>query len=58
MVFEKVRNVIKNLCKIYQNVKDYSKDEIKKIEDDLIKYCALDTFAVVKILSKLYEVAK
>ena len=27
-------------------------------EKDLIKYCALDTFAVVKILSKLYEVAK
>lgn len=43
---------------VYMNVKDYSKDEIKKIEDDLIKYCALDTFAVVKILSKLYEVAK
>ena len=43
---------------VYMNAKNYTEDEIKKIEKDLIKYCALDTFAVVKILSKLYEVAK
>ena len=36
--------------------KEVSKEERKQIEEDLIKYCALDTFAVVKVIKKLYEV--
>ena len=30
--------------------------ERKQIEEDLVKYCALDTFAVVKVIKKLYEI--
>ena len=37
---------------------EVSDTERKCIEDDLIKYCALDTFAVVKVIKKLYEVSK
>jgi hypothetical protein len=35
-----------------------SADEAEKLRQDLIQYCALDTFAVVKILKKLYDVVK
>ena len=35
---------------------EVSEEERKQIEEDLIKYCALDTFAVVKVIKKLYEV--
>ena len=35
---------------------DASEEERNNIEEDLIKYCALDTFAVVKVIKKLYEV--
>jgi hypothetical protein len=31
-------------------------EERNKIEEDLIKYCALDTLAVVKVIKKLYKV--
>ena len=37
---------------------EVSDAERKQIEDDLIKYCALDTYAVVKVIKKLYEVSK
>ncbi len=43
---------------VYLKTKNYSAEERKKIEQDLEKYCALDTMAVVKILKKLYEVSK
>ena len=34
------------------------KDEIKKVRDDLKKYCGLDTEAMIVILEKLKEKAK
>ena len=37
---------------------EYTPEEREKIQNDLKKYCALDTFAVVKILKKLCEVCK
>ena len=37
-------------------VNEATPEERIKIEEDLIKYCALDTFAVVKVIKKLYEV--
>lgn len=43
---------------VYLKVRDYTEEEKSAIENDLKKYCALDTFAVVKILKKLYEVSK
>ena len=36
--------------------KEVSEEERNQIEEDLIKYCSLDTYAVVKIIEKLYEV--
>jgi hypothetical protein len=33
-----------------------TEEDRKQIEKDLIQYCELDTFAVVKIIKKLYEV--
>ncbi len=35
--------------------KDMSPEELEQLRQDLETYCALDTFAVVKILKKLYE---
>ena len=37
---------------------EVSDEERNRIEEDLIKYCALDTFALVKVIKKLYEVSK
>lgn len=37
-------------------IKNLSDSELVELEEDLIKYCALDTLAVVKIIKKLYEV--
>ena len=39
-------------------IKTLPKEEAEKLHQDLIKYCALDTYAVVKILKKLYEAVK
>jgi hypothetical protein len=36
--------------------KEVSEEERAQIEEDLVKYCALDTFAVVKVIKKLYDV--
>ena len=36
--------------------REVSIEEQEQIRQDLIKYCALDTYAVVKIIKKLYEV--
>lgn len=38
-----------------EKTKELSADEVEQIKEDLIKYCALDTFAIVKILKKFYE---
>lgn len=38
--------------------KEVTYAERKRTEEDLIKYCALDTLAVVKVIKKLYEVSK
>ena len=54
------------LAKEYLNVdvdvtshkEDKTLDLEKMIKSDLKKYCALDTFSVVKILKKLYQVCK
>ena len=35
--------------------KDMTAEEVAKLQQDLIAYCALDTMAVVKILKKFYE---
>ena len=37
---------------------DMSEEGRDRIESDLVEYCALDTFAVVKVIKKLYEVSK
>ena len=37
-------------------IHEMSGAEAEKLRQDLIQYCGLDTFAVVKILKKLYEV--
>ena len=38
--------------------KHMTPEELAKLQQDLQVYCGLDTMAVVKILKKLYEVAK
>jgi hypothetical protein len=43
---------------VYMKAREYTAEEIEKIENDLKIYCALDTFSVVKILKKLYETSK
>jgi hypothetical protein len=43
---------------IYENLLNYSKDERIKIRKALLEYCKLDTYAMVKILQKLYELIK
>ena len=30
-------------------------EALEKYKQDLIEYCALDTYAIVKVLKKLYE---
>ncbi len=42
----------------YLKAKDFTEEEREQLGKDLEKYCALDTFAVVKILKKLYEVSR
>ena len=39
----------------YENLLSYPKEERLKIRKSLLKYCELDTYAMVKILNKLYE---
>ncbi len=43
---------------IYENLLSYDVDERKEIRKALLEYCKLDTFAMVKILQKLYELIK
>ena len=39
-------------------INDLSADEVARVKKDLEKYCALDTYAVVKVLKKLYDVTR
>ena len=52
-----VKNGTQAMTAIFE-AKEVSDGERARIEDDLVKYCALDTFGVVKIIKKLYEVSK
>ena len=42
----------------YAKLEEYSKKEQEHIRERLLKYCELDTFAMVKIYEKLKEVIK
>ncbi len=43
---------------IYPRIKDMPADEAAAAREALLRYCELDTFAMVKVLSKLRELAK
>ncbi len=40
---------------LYLDMKEKSKEEQKKIRQGLLKYCELDTYAMVKVWEKLKE---
>ena len=42
----------------YMTLTNYSKKEQEIIRKNMLKYCYLDTYAMVKVLSKLYEVVE
>ena len=42
----------------YANLGTFTKEEQQKIRHNLLKYCELDTYAMVKIWEKLNEVVK
>ena len=39
----------------FKNLKNVTKEEQERIRKDLLKYCELDTLAMVKIYEKLVE---
>ena len=41
---------------IFPKMKNMNKDDYEKARASLLEYCGLDTYAMVKILEKLYEV--
>jgi hypothetical protein len=41
-----------------KKARDVTDEEMLQIKNDLEKYCALDTYAVVKIIEKLYDAVK
>ena len=43
---------------LFPKIKDMSKEDQEKARKDLLKYCELDTYAMVKVLEKLYEVVE
>lgn len=43
---------------IFANLSNYSKEEQEKIRGGLLKYCELDTYAMVKIWEKLAEITR
>ena len=43
---------------IFPRIKDMSPDEAAAAREALLRYCELDTFAMVKVLSKLRELAR
>ena len=40
------------------NDNDMTKAEQKEARESLLRYCDLDTYAMVKVLEKLYELAR
>ena len=42
----------------FANLKNLEKEEQEKVRENLLKYCKLDTYAMVKIWQKLNEVVK
>ena len=42
---------------IFPKMKDMNKKERDEARDSLLEYCGLDTYAMVKVLEKLYEVS-
>ena len=43
---------------IFPKMRDMNEEDYKKARASLLEYCGLDTYAMVKILDKLYEVSK
>ena len=43
---------------IFPRIKDMPADEAEKTRENLLKYCELDTYAMVKLWEKLLEAAK
>ncbi len=43
---------------IFLKIKDMSPEEAQKTRENLLKYCGLDTYAMVKVVEKLKEVVK
>ena len=43
---------------IFLEMRNMTPEEVETTRSNLLKYCGLDTFAMVKILSKLYEVSE
>ena len=41
---------------IFPKIKDMSPEEREKARENLLKYCGLDTLAMVRVMEKLYEV--
>ena len=42
----------------FSNLENYSKEEQEYIRERLLRYCELDTYAMVKIYNKLKEIIK
>ena len=42
----------------FADMANHSPEEIKEIRENLLKYCGLDTLAMVKVLGKLKEVVQ
>lgn len=43
---------------LFPKIKDLNIEEQKIARESLLKYCGLDTYAMVKVLDKLYEIVK
>ncbi len=41
----------------FATLENHTQEEIEEIRDNLLKYCGLDTYAMVKVLAKLKEVS-
>ena len=52
---EQVHNGV-DAMNIFLEMRKMAPNEVKDARENLLKYCCLDTFAMVKILSKLYEI--
>lgn len=43
---------------LYADMINHTPEEIKEMRENLLKYCWLDTYAMVKVLKKLREIIK